>query len=266
MGNVTRGVVASVFCFTMAVCAFSWAESPRQTAVLANVKSAKTRLARFINMDRATLAKELSSAFEECEKWAGCAEPWEALAFREDFALAEKTRLLLGELKTTCAKEKKFVKFRGDEVDATLVFKRGIIKGIANTGKETAAAVKKAMIGTNKGDEYRQWLVVALGELGESSIAQELLEQSVSATEYFIRADSVRALYGGGISSEMSAAKILPFLRTWVQDPFFIAASGSCGKEIPGGRIYPVRDEALSILLSKKIKYKRDQNEITLVE
>jgi len=267
-GNIESGVLALIL--TLLVGVASAGELPEVKAK--RLERAKVELAKYFDMPKEHLLQQVKAGFEAFSRkgllFAG--DPIRAFAQRDDVGVDEKGAVLTDELKAACALPPAPITVHGGEMDLSLVYRQVLAEALHLAGPGVVPYLNKELTAVGKSHACRPWFVIALAYHGDRAVVGELLAQSVEASDFAIRANSVRAFCSGGAMESMPVNEIKPYLEKWLKDPYRVDGSRSdvkfAGKDSSWNDRYPVRDEALSVLLKKKIRYKVNKHDYTLIE
>lgn len=264
-----KRVLACAFALT-ALCATARADDPSGSKTK-HIERGRASVVKYLTMPREDLVIRVKSGFKLCAD-AGlfsCGDPVFALGMREDVTADDKALVLSAQLKDACESPPETNAFPGREKDLT-AYKNALVEGLFLAGPGVASHLRKELAATGKSGVCRPWLVMALAYQNDPAVIAELLKQSVESEDFSIRAGSVRAFHRGGAIESISVEDIKPFLKKWLNDPNHTDGEGSDIKfptqHADWNITYPVRAEALSVLLKKKIRYQVQKHEYSLIE
>jgi len=130
---------------------------------------------------------------------------------------------------------------------------------IEDLGKSAIPEIKR-QLEEAKG-EFREWLLITLGALGDVEFFSQIVEILESSKDGFIRSFAARSLGILGNKQAISA------LKKALEDPFFTISSTCLRSEDPEfNKIYPVREEASNALKKMGISVKRQGNKFWIEE
>jgi hypothetical protein len=270
MGIRTYVLLVCAFLFT-SLCPAAHAEDPPD-AKAKGLERAKASVIKYLQMPKDALFDRVKSGYKLCANAGSmnCSDPVFALGLREDVTADDKARILSAQLQSACEVPAD-IRATPESKRNLTTYKKVIVEGMFLAGPGVAAHLEKELAAQGRSGECRPWLVVALAyHDSRRAVIPELLRQSVESEDFNIRAASVRAFHRGVALESMSAKDIRPYLEKWLNDPYHTDGTGSDVKfpaeHADWNITYPVRDEALSVLLKKKIPYTKHKHDYVLIE
>lgn len=187
-----------------------------------------------------------------------------ALARREDIGLDKKLEILrfaLGKEITAPTSEEFLM---GALIPITETIKRQYVFAFIDLGEKIIPHLENFIRDKREDNEFRERMVIAMGNLKNQKYLKELLEISVKSQNPYIRASSISALHEGELYKFASREMLIEYVKEWVKDPYYIKPKSDFSPDTEW-IVYPVRDAAITILLNLDINFKRDKNEIHIL-
>jgi len=248
-------------------------DGPEPGVWAGHIAQIKTAAAKELQIDKKDLLVSLNKNLEMCraQPYHVCDRAWWAVALREDFTTREKHDLIVEQIVNVCNLLSRKDGALDLHLSKNLKYMKGMLpKALKAVGPSVVPLLLETVKKTPAGAETRQELIIALALLGDATHKEELLDQTVTASDPSIRLSSVLSIYEGDLKGEIPTERIRPFVKKWAIDPYRVPNDVS---HDPLGRpesrsnwSYPIRQNAVTVLRYYGFKYRWSDGNFEILE